>query len=295
MEKGFFEFKNITSTEADLFIYGEIVQEKSVDWWTGEEVSDTEVALMDFKKELDSLGNIQKLNLYINSPGGDVFTASTMISMLERQKDKGTEINAYVDGLSASAASFLMFVADNIYLYKNSIVMVHKPMSYAVGNANDMQKTIDALNKIEDSVMIPMYLSKAKCDEAKIKELIDAETWLSSTEMQEYFNVTVLNEEKVAVACISSKLFDKYKNVPDSIKNILDKQDKVTFISKEELTGPFTIDKTAFSLDDSGFSIENKEILEENEEKKKKIKIKLDLIKNKLRLEELKDDFTSNS
>lgn len=292
--KRFFEFKNITPTEADLFIYGEIVQEKSVDWWTGEE-SQTETGLMDFKKELDNLGNIQKLNIYINSPGGDVFTASTMISMLERLKDKGTEINAYVDGLSASAASFLMFVADNIYLYKNSIVMVHKPMSYAIGNANDLQKTIDALNKIEDSVMIPMYLSKAKCDEAKIKELIDAETWLSSTEMQEYFNVTVLNEEKVAVACITSKLFDRYKNVPDFIKNILDNQNKVTFIRKEELTGPLAIGKTTFSLDDSGFSIKNEEILEKNEEKEKKIKIKLDLIKNKLRLEELKDDFTSNS
>lgn len=290
--KSFFEFKNITSTEADLFIYGEIVQEKSVDWWTGEEVSDTEVGLMDFKKELDSLGNIQKLNLYINSPGGDVFTASTMISMLERQKDKGTEINAYVDGLSASAASFLMFVADNIYLYKNSIVMVHKPMSYAVGNANDMQKTIDALNKIEDSVMIPMYLSKAKCDEAKIKELIDAETWLSSTEMQEYFNVTVLNEEKVAVASISSKLFAKYKNIPDFIKNYLFNQNKVTFSTKEALESPLIL--TA-NIQDIRFSLNNEGNLEKNEEKEKKIKIKLDLIKNKLKLEELKDDFTGNN
>ena len=290
--KSFFEFKNVTSTEADLFIYGEIVQEKSVDWCTGEEVSDTEVGLMDFKKELDSLGNIQKLNLYINSPGGDVFTASTMISMLERQKDKGTEINAYVDGLSASAASFLMFVADNIYLYKNSIVMVHKPMSYAVGNANDMQKTIDALNKIEDSVMIPMYLSKAKCDEAKIKELIDAETWLSSTEMQEYFNVTVLNEEKVAVASISSKLFAKYKNIPDFIKNYLFNQNKVTFSTKEALESPLIL--TA-NIQDIRFSLNNEGNLEKNEEKEKKIKIKLDLIKNKLKLEELKDDFTGNN
>lgn len=267
--KNFFEFKNITSTEADLFVYGEIVQEKTVDWWTGEE-SQTEVGLMDFKKSLDELGNIQKLNIYINSPGGDVFTASTMISMLERQKGKGTEINAYVDGLSASAASFLMFVADNIYLYKNSVVMVHKPMSWSVGNANDMQKTIDALNKIEDSVMLPMYSLKAKCDEAKIKELIDAETWLSSTEMQEYFDVILLDEEKVAVASISSKLFSRYKNVPDVIKNVLNNQNN------------------------SGISIKNEENMQKIEEKERNIKIKLDLIKNKLRMEELKDDFTSN-
>ena len=186
----FYEFKNVTSTEADLYIYGEIVQEKYVDWWTGEE-SKTDVALMDFKEELDKIGNVQILNLYINSPGGDVFVASAMISMLERVKSKGTTINAYVDGISASAASFLMFVADNIYLYKNSIVMVHKPMSYAYGNSVDMQKVIDTLEKIESSTMIPMYMSKAKITEDEVKNLIEIESWLSSEEMNNYFDVTV--------------------------------------------------------------------------------------------------------
>ena len=118
MKKKFYEFKNISSSSADLFIYGEIVQEKTVDWWTGEE-SDTDVGLMDFKEQLDNIGNVKTLNLYINSPGGDVFTASSMISMLNRVKDKGTKIEAYVDGLSASASSFLMMVADNVNLYKN--------------------------------------------------------------------------------------------------------------------------------------------------------------------------------
>ena len=161
MSKKFYEFKNITPKSADLFIYGEIVDEKTQDFWTGE-YSETEVGLMDFKEELDSIGNVSVLNLYINSPGGDVFTASTMVSMLERKKSNGTVIKAFVDGLSASAASFLMMVADTIYLYKNSVVMVHKPMSYAVGNVIEMQKTIDALNKIEETVMIPMYMTKAK-------------------------------------------------------------------------------------------------------------------------------------
>ena len=115
MSKKFYEFKNITPKSADLFIYGEIVDEKTQDFWTGE-YSETEVGLMDFKEELDNIGNVSVLNLYINSPGGDVFTASTMISMLERKKSSGTVIKAFVDGLSASAASFLMMVADTIYL-----------------------------------------------------------------------------------------------------------------------------------------------------------------------------------
>lgn len=217
--KKFYEFKNITPTNADLFVYGEIVQENEVDWWTGEK-SETAVGLMDFKEQLDNIGNVNNLNIYINSPGGDVFTASTMISMLERVKDRGTIINAYVDGLSASAASFLMMVANNIYLYKNSTVMVHKPMSIAIGNAFDMQKTIDALDKIENSVMLPMYMNKAKVTDKEIKKLVDNETWLSASDMEKYFDITILNEEKVAVASIKSNLFKNYKHVPDHFKNV---------------------------------------------------------------------------
>lgn len=285
MKKRFYEFKNITSSEADLFIYGEIVQEKSVDWWTGEE-SQTDVGLMDFKEQLDSIGNVQKLNLYINSVGGDVFTASTMITMLQRAKDKGTTINAYVDGLSASAASFLMMVADNVNLYKNSIVMVHKPMSFAFGNANEMQKTIDALNKIEESVMMPMYMNKSKVDEKEIKSLIDAETWLSAKEMDKYFNVTLLDEEKTAVASISSNLFKNYKNVPDFIKNSL----KTVQNSEENAQkNEEIVQNKPIQEDNSPEISENEPISTENQSKEEEIKARLKLVNISLKLKDMKE------
>ena len=259
MSKKFYEFKNITPKSADLFIYGEIVDEKTQDFWTGE-YSETEVGLMDFKEELDSIGNVSVLNLYINSPGGDVFTASTMVSMLERKKSNGTVIKAFVDGLSASAASFLMMVADTIYLYKNSVVMVHKPMSYAVGNVIEMQKTIDALNKIEESVMLPMYMTKAKVSEQVIQDLIAQESWLSASDMEQYFNVQVLNEEKIAVASISPELFKRYKNIPEFLKNSL--------------------------------KIKEKEEKVENNDKKleKELKIRLNLVENSLKIKERSEE-----
>ena len=234
----FYEFKNTSDFSSDLYIYGEIVEDDA-NWWTGEK-DPSLVGLTSFKEELDSLGNIRNLNMYINSPGGDVFTASTMVSMLNRLKDKGTVINAYVDGLSASAASFLMMVADNIKLYKNSIVMVHKPMSMAWGNADDLQKTIDALDKIEDGVMMPLYMKKAKVEEKKIKSLVDEESWLDTKDMDKYFNVELLDEEKVAVASVSSNLFKNYKNTPDFVKNLiendenLNKTEEKTDIPSEE-------------------------------------------------------------
>lgn len=276
--KKFYEFKNKSPSTAYLFIYGEIVQEKSVDYWTGEE-SQTDVGLMDFKKELDDIGNVQKINLYINSPGGDVFTASTMISMLQRKKDAGTHIDAYVDGLSASAASFLMMVADNLYLYKNSTVMVHKPMSWAVGNAIDMQKTIDALNKIEENVMLPMYMNKSKVSEDEIRSLINDETWLSASDMDKYFNVTILNEEKVAVANIHSNLFKNYHNVPDFIKKSLKNEEKE---QKKEKNSP--------KIDEKTLENDKKEsISTENQSKEQEIKAKLGLIKSSLIIKKMKE------
>ena len=288
-KKKFYEFKNITSSEADLFVYGEIVDDDT-DWWTGEK-DPTLIGLLSFKQELDNIGNVQKLNIYINSPGGDVFTASTMISMLKRLKDKGTVINAYVDGLSASAASFLMMVADNVNLYKNSTVMIHKPMSYAVGNANDMQKTIDALNKIEDSVMMPMYMSKSKVSEDEIKGLIDAETWLSAKDMDQFFNVTLLDEEKTAVASISSNLFKNYKNVPDFIKNSLKKvqnDENIEKIEENAQKNEEIVQNEQIQEEKPLENTKNEPISEvENQSKEQEIKARLKLVNISLKLKEL--------
>ena len=279
--KKFYEFKNITSSDADLYVYGEIVSER--DDWFG---SDSDVVITEFKEELDSLGNIKNLNMYINSPGGDVFAASTMISILNRLKQNGTTINAYVDGLSASAASFLMMVADHINLYKNSVVMVHKPMSIAIGNANDMQKTIDALNKIEDSVMMPMYMGKAKASENKIRGLINDETWLNASDMDKYFNVNLLDEEKVAVASIKSNLFKNYKNVPEFIKNSLENEEIVQKNEEIVQNSQEIEEKTPVSSENEAETSEN---VHNNQSKEREIKAKLALIRNSLIIKNMKE------
>ena len=88
MKNKFYEIKNfIPKKSADLYIYGQIVTD-DIDWWTGEK-DENLVGLQSFKKELDELGEIQDLNIYLNTPGGEVFVATTMCSMLQRLKDKG--------------------------------------------------------------------------------------------------------------------------------------------------------------------------------------------------------------
>jgi ATP-dependent protease ClpP protease subunit len=224
-------FKNITSTSADLYFYGAIVDEKTADWWTGE-VSKTDIDTMELKEELDNLNGITDLNIFINSPGGSVFASSTMVSMLNRfRENTGAKIHSFVDGLCASASTYLLMVADDVNFYKNSMMMIHKPMSMAWGNANELQKEIDTLNTLEDNVMIPMYMNKSKVSEEEIKDLINNETWFSANPkdknyIENYFNVNMLDETKEAVACVSKNLFKNYKNVPETYKNMFhDKQE----------------------------------------------------------------------
>lgn len=228
----FYEFKNETEVSNDLYIYGAITSNKDEDWLS----SDSDVDLNDFKEALDNLQNGTTLNIYVNSPGGSVFAASTMCSMLQRAKEtKNIKIVAYVDGLAASAASFLIMVADEINMYSNSMLMVHKPMSIAFGNANDMQKEIDTLNSIENNVMLPLYEKKAKCDIDTIKNLIEVESWLSAKEVDDLFDVNLLDGAKEVNACVDKDLFKCYKNVPDKFRELKNEVEEEQPVQEEKV------------------------------------------------------------
>lgn len=219
MKNKFYEIKNIIpNTSADLYLYGEIVTD-DIDWWTGEK-DKTLVGLQSFKEELDNLGNISDLNIFMNTPGGEVFVATTICSMLQRLKDSGTKIHTYVDGLCASAGTFILMMGDDINIYENSVIMIHKPINYCYGNAIDFQKCIDVLDTIENSTMIPLYMKKSKVDQEEIKELINEESWLGAERIDEVFNVNLIKEQKQVAACVSD-IFKKYKNVPQNLKDKL--------------------------------------------------------------------------
>lgn len=223
-KKKFYEFKNVVDKDSlDIMLYGEIISGGYDSKWDS-----TDVTFQDFKDALDTIGTsgnaINTINIYINSIGGSVSTTQGIVAMLQRVKDKGITINSYIDGIGASCSSFLPMVSDNIYAYNTSLLMIHKPMKIAMGNANDFQEQIDLLNKVEDSVIIPLYMSKAKegVTEQQIKDLLSAETWLNAKEMSDLFDITILEESKDLVACIDNKdILKNYKNIPVNLKNKL--------------------------------------------------------------------------
>lgn len=195
-----YEFRNATEESADLYLYGYIETEKTPDLFSGE-ISELDVDLKDFKTALDGVKGA--LNIYINSGGGSVFAADAMTAMLQRAKDRGVKVHAYIDGLCASAATFIAMVADEINIYRNSIMMIHKPIGAVYGNAAEMRKMINTLDVIETS-MLNLYEHKAKVDRDRIKSMVDRETWLDADGIAENFTVNRIDDEKKVAADLSA-------------------------------------------------------------------------------------------
>ena len=201
---GKIEIKNELENRADLFFYGDIC---SSTWgcWEDEDKCPQDVA--DFLKDLD---NNKEINIYINSGGGSVFAGLAIYNQLKRHPANKT---VYVDGLAASISSVIALAGDKVIIPKNAQFMIHKPWSWAIGNANDLRKTADSLDSCEQSIL-NVYEENLKdgVDIETIKQFVNDETWFTGEEAAKYFNIDV-EEESELVAC-NSEYFEKYKNIP---------------------------------------------------------------------------------
>lgn len=200
--------KSADGKSGDIFVYGEITKYAWEEY--GEHSAQT------FKNELDELGDVENINLYVNSPGGSVFEGVTIHNMIKRHDAK---VIAHVDALAASIASVIIMAADEIIMPSNSMLMIHNPWTFAVGNSVELRKQADDLDRIGESA-IQSYLAKAgdKLEESKLKELLDDETWLSAQEAYEIGLCDVVEDANDMAACIDDEYLNRYENVPKQLK-----------------------------------------------------------------------------
>ena len=132
------------------------------------------VTPQDFRDELNS--GEGDLTVWINSPGGSVFAAAEIYTMLKDYKGK---VTVKIDALAASAASVVAMAGDRVLISPVALIMVHDPMTVAMGNAKDMEKVITTLNEIKESI-INAYRAKTGLSRGKIAQLMEDETWLNA-------------------------------------------------------------------------------------------------------------------
>ena len=186
MKKKFWVWKNQTeengTEERVLELYGTIAEES---WF------DDDVTPKMFHDELFAgTGNI---TIWLNSPGGDCIAASQIYTML---MDYSGAVTVKIDGIAASAASVIAMAGTRVMMAPTALMMIHNPMTMAYGNHEDMQKAIDMLSEVKESI-INAYELKTGQTRLKLSHLMDNETWMNANKAIELgFADSILEDEK---------------------------------------------------------------------------------------------------
>jgi ATP-dependent Clp protease protease subunit len=159
--------------EVNINIYGDITS------WPMQE-GDTSAA--NLSRQLEQLGDVSRINVFINSYGGEVAEGVAIYNALKRHKAK---VVTYCDGFAASIASVIFMAGDERIMNEASALMIHNAWTFADGNADQLRKLADDLDKITQ-LSVTAYKANSNLSEDEIKALMDAETWILPAEALEY-------------------------------------------------------------------------------------------------------------
>lgn len=216
-----------TNNVAQIDIFGDIVSEK----WFDEETSATS-----FRDALKELGDVSTINLSINSGGGSVFDGIAIYNMLKSHK---ATVNVYIEGLAASIASVIAMAGDTITMRSGSMMMVHMPWTLSQGNAEEMRKTADTLEKTGDSI-VDIYSERTGISSDDIRNIMNEETWLSAEEAVEQGWATKLDKKEAVMNSVPKEILGRFSNVPKNVLARVEKktlsQDRLDLIEREKQT-----------------------------------------------------------
>ena len=164
MNKKFWNWVRNEGGERTLYLEGAIAEES---WF------DDDVTPAAFKAEL--LSGSGPITLRVNSPGGDCIAASQIYTML---MDYPADVTVKIDGIAASAASVIAMAGTKVCMSPTSLMMIHNPATFAMGDSEEMRKAMQLLSEVKESI-INAYEIKTGLSRAKLSQLMDGETWMN--------------------------------------------------------------------------------------------------------------------
>jgi len=166
INKRFEVLNKADNDEADMYLYGSI----GSGWFA-------DISSKDVKAKLDNI-TAKIINVRINSGGGDVFESIAIHNLLKNHR---ATINIHIDGYAASGASVIAMAGDKIIMPKNTMMMIHRAWTFAYGNAAELRKIANDLEKI-DVAVTESYTSRFVGERSELEKLLDQETWLTAEE-----------------------------------------------------------------------------------------------------------------
>ena len=199
-----FEIKDEASS-ATIYIYGTIGD----DWWS----EDDSNRAKDLSQKLDELSP-KPIDIRIDSAGGDVYEGFAIASAIQRYEGP---THAYVDGMAASAASYIALMADKISINDYAMIMIHNAWTYTSGNRNDLRAVAERLEGL-DSTIAGIISKRSGLTLEETIAAMDAETWYTGEQALEAGMVDeVIETEERMAACIDIAMEPAFKHVPKNV------------------------------------------------------------------------------
>lgn len=215
--------------EAELFLYGDVVDTVPTDFWTGEKIDGDFIAQDDFVKDIRSLKEqgVTDLTVHINSCGGNLYTGSAIHDLL---KEMVQNVTVIIEGIAASAATVIAVAGNTVKMMKNGLFMIHEPSAVVWDNftADDAQKLKDMLDAGAESAALA-YAEKTGLSVKALRKMMKEETWMTGEEALEKGFVDELIEGDVVMAMSTDGLIvngdtvtiKDYTNLPENIAGLL--------------------------------------------------------------------------
>lgn len=195
IDKKEFKVINKSPTVAEITIYSDIGESFWDEGFSAKRMSE---ALKELSK------TVNQIDVRINSFGGDVFEG---LAIYNRLKQHSANITVYVDGIAASIASIIAMAGDKIVVGEGALLMIHKPMTGAYGNANELEDMISRLDDVEEQ-LVGIYRRKTGLDRSEIKNMLSKETWFDAKEALDlgFADEVMETEDAIKMVACHSKL-----------------------------------------------------------------------------------------
>lgn len=185
----------VTGKHVDMNMYGEIVETRPVDWWTGEPISGDFIILDEFLRDLETLAEMDTITIHMNSIGGDAFAS---IAIYNRLRALSADITVIVDGVAMSGGSLIMCAAKTVQANPSSLIMVHQCWTYFWDrvNSDDLNAAAEKLAAIDRS-QAEIYMAKTGKTMDEVLEIMRGEKYMTGREAMELGFVDELVDEDV--------------------------------------------------------------------------------------------------
>ena len=198
------EFYTLASSDgisAELTLYGDIVEERPIDWWTGEPIEGNFIVQSEFLSDLEAVKNCKSLTIRINSAGGDAAVSVLIHNRLRELAMNGMKLSCVVDGVAMSGGSLIMCACEDVQVYPSSIIMIHKCWAFLYGgyNADELREAATKQDAI-DKAQVGIYARKTGMSETQLLHMMGNTTYMAGRDAVDKGFADGLLDGDVAIA-----------------------------------------------------------------------------------------------